>query len=544
MTRRPRRAGAKRLRRGTMLGLAALVVLAGAGTAYATVSAPGPLYRLATVTPAQVGATLDVTGTLSPAQQEAVPYPVSGTVATVAVRPGERVTAGQRLGALSKASLRAAVAAAQSTLDQANLQVSNDMAGQDQAAGGAGSGSGSGSGTGRGPGRAALRSRQQAVLRAQRIADRALAQAAAALAQAGLVCRHPAPSPTTTPSSSPTPVPGGTPTTGALPSPAGTPSPASSGSPSPAPTPAGAPGSCARATKRVLAAETVVLHAQQALSRQLAALGAALARATGSSGTGRGGGSGQPAGQAGGSAQPAGTGRSSGPASAAQLAADQATADADGAQLTVAQQDLDNAVVRSPIDGTVVSVAAGPGTAVTAGSTGFEIAGLDSYQVQTEVPVTDLPALKVGQRASVRPDGLAHPLTGSVISIGLIPDTSNSPVTYPVTIGLAGQPAGLHPDGFASVLISTGHSRGVSVPTSAVHYGKHGATVTVYAAGRTRSVKVTVGTKGLVRTRITAGLTAGQQVVLAVLGKPLPTGNAGQGPGIGPGGGAVFIAPG
>ncbi len=282
-----------------------------------------------------------------------------------------------------------------------------------------------------------------------------------------------------------------------------------------------------------------MLHAQQTLSRQLGALGAALAKAVGNTGSGRRGRAGPPAG----SSQPAGGGHSPGPASAAQLAADQATADADAAQLTVAQQNLDNAIVRSPIDGTVVSVTVGTGTAVTAGSTAFEIAGLDSYQVQTEVPVTDLPALKVGQRASVRPDGLARPLAGSVISIGLTPDTSNSPVTYPVTIGLAGPPAGLHPGGFASVVISTGHSRGVSVPTSAVHYAKHGATVTVYAAGRTRTVKVTVGTKGLVRTRITAGLTAGQQVVLAVLGKPLPTGNANQGPVIGGGGVAVFAGP-
>jgi multidrug efflux pump subunit AcrA (membrane-fusion protein) len=532
-------------RRTTMLGLAALVVLAGAGTAYATVSAPGPRYRLATVIPAQVSAAIDVVGTLSPAQQADVSFPVSGTVAAVAARSGQRVTAGQRLGSLSKASLRAALAAAQSTLDQANLQVSHDIAGQDQAAAGSGGpgsgsgGSGSGPGSAGGSASAALRPLQQAVLRAQRRADHALARARAALAQAGQVCTNPAPSPSGTPSASRTPVPGATPSAGATPlrpgtpAAAGTPSPAPSGRPSPAPTPTSAPGNCAHATKQVLAAETVVLHAQQALSRQLSALGAALAKAIRGTGA-SGGGSGSGAGNGGGS---------SGPASAAQLAADQATADADAAQLTVAQQNLDNAIVRSPISGTVVSVAVSPGTAVTAGSTAFEIAGLDSYQVQTEVPVTDLPALKVGQRASVRADGLASPLTGSVISIGLIPDTSNSPVTYPVTIGLAGPPGGLHPDGFASVTISTGHSRGVSVPTSAVHYGKHGATVTVYAAGRARTVKVTVGTKGPLRTRIMAGLRAGQRVVLAVLSKPLPSGNQNQGPGFGPGGGAVVLGP-
>ncbi len=83
-------------RRSTVLGLAALAVLAGAGTAYATCPLPARAYRLATVIPAQVSAAIDVVGTLSPAQQADVPFPVSGTVATVAVRSGQRVTAGQR----------------------------------------------------------------------------------------------------------------------------------------------------------------------------------------------------------------------------------------------------------------------------------------------------------------------------------------------------------------------------------------------------------------------------------------------------------------
>lgn len=95
----------------------------------------------------------------------------------------------------------------------------------------------------------------------------------------------------------------------------------------------------------------------------------------------------------------------------------------------------------------------------------------------TDVPVTGLPALKVGQRASVQPDGLNRLLAGSVVMIGLIPDTSASPVTYPVTIGITGQSAAaLHASSFAHVTI-------------------------------------------------TAGLKAGQHVVLADLRKPLPSNN-------------------
>ncbi|MGH3274385.1 MAG: HlyD family efflux transporter periplasmic adaptor subunit [Streptosporangiaceae bacterium] len=556
MTERSRRPGTRRLRRLAVLGISGLVVVAGAGTTYATVSSSsGPAYRLASVTPAQVTAALDVVGTLNPVQQADVPFAVSGTVTSVAVKGGQQVTAGQKLGSLSKASLKAGLTAAQAAVAHADLQVSNDIANQDTAASGSGSGSASGSGPGPEPGRgsspgqtaSSLRPLQQAVLHGQRGADHGLAQARIALAQANRVCAAPSgPGPSATPSPSlsaaPTVSPAQTATGAGDASPKAAPT--RSARPSPAPT--SSPGRCASATREVLAAETVVLHAQQMLSRQLTALGAALAKAIAEAGTssstgGSGGATSGGSGSGGGSSGAVTTGSGHGTVSAAQLAADQATADADAAQVTVAQQDLANATVLSPISGTVVSVDVSPGAAATAGSTAFEIAGLDNYQVLTDVPVTDLPALRVGQRASVQPDGLNRPLAGSVVSIGLIPDTSASPVTYPVTIGITGQPAAaLHASSFADVTITTGRSRGVSVPTSAVHYSGRSATVTVYSAGQTHSVKVRTGMKGLVMTRITAGLEAGQHVVLADLRKPLPSNNL---PGLGgPGIAAVNVA--
>jgi multidrug efflux pump subunit AcrA (membrane-fusion protein) len=302
-----------------------------------------------------------------------------------------------------------------------------------------------------------------------------------------------------------------------------------------------APVTCLEATQRVLAAETAAWQAQETLSGRLTALADALARAiatagTSSSGRGGGGGRGNDASGGGDGTGSSGAGGSGGGAvSVAQLAADQASADAAAAQVTVAQQNLAAATLVSPISGTVVTVSATPGTAETAGDVAFEIAGLDSYQVVAQVPVTDMPQLKVGQPASVLPDGASVPLSGSVVSIGLIPDSTGSPTTYPVTIGLAGQPSGLHPDGYASVTITTARSSGVSVPTSAVHKSGGKATVTVYAGGKTRVTKVIIGTMGPVMTRITAGLRAGQQVVLANLSQPLPNSNpANQGPG-GPG---------
>jgi multidrug efflux pump subunit AcrA (membrane-fusion protein) len=578
-----------RFRRIAVAGITVVVLAAGAGTAYAAMSSRGPSYRLATAVPAEVTATLQEVGTLTPVDQADVGFAVSGTVQAVKVQPGQHVTAGQTLGTLDTTSLQAALTAAQSTLANANLQVHNDLASQDAAAGGSGSApgsSGASSGTsGASSGKAgtspaarlvsSLRPLQQAVLNAQRQADSLLARARTALAQARRTCSPPSP-PGPTPAPTPT-TPAPTPTT---PTPTSTPSPsptasapwpgsADSPSPSPDSTPAAtgaaaptgtgtalasgpAPVTCLGATRRVLAAEAAVLQAQQALSGRLAALTDALAKAitaAGESSSGSGGSGGGGAASGGGTAGGSGGG-GGGAASAAQLAADQASADAAAAQVTVAQQNLAAATLVSPIGGTVIAVSATPGAAAAAGSVAFEVAGLDSYQVVTQVPVTDMPQLTVGEPASVLPDGASVPLSGSVVSIGLIPDSTGSPTTYPVTIGLAGQPAGLHPGGYASVTITTARSSGVSVPTSAVHRSGHRATVTVYAGGKTRVTKVTVGTIGPVMTRITAGLRAGQQVVLADLSQPLPNTNpTGGGPGFGRvipfGGGSVnFVGPG
>jgi multidrug efflux pump subunit AcrA (membrane-fusion protein) len=289
----------------------------------------------------------------------------------------------------------------------------------------------------------------------------------------------------------------------------------------------------------VLTDETAVLQDLQTLSGQEDALSTALSQAVAAAGT-----SGD---SPGGSTSLGGSGSSGGPVSAAQLAADQKSADAAAAQVTVAQQNLAGATAVSPITGTVVLVSAQEGASASAGSTEFEVAQLDGWQVLTQVPVADMPQLKTGQRASVVPDGSITALSGAVVTIGLQPIPNSNPVSYPVTIGLAGRPSELHQGGYAAVTITTGQTNGTSVPTSAVHYSGSNATVIVYATGKARSVRVRVGTKGSVMTRITSGLVIGQHVVLANLNAPMPSNNPSNnfgGPGPIPGGGAFFVGPG
>ena len=97
-----------------------------------------------------------------------------------------------------------------------------------------------------------------------------------------------------------------------------------------------------------------------------------------------------------------------------------------------------------------------------------------------------------------------------------------------MTIGFTSEPAGLRNGASSAVTIVVAHSESaLTVPTSAVTtIGTGFHTVTVLANGKTSTVSIQIGTVGTDRTAVTSGLTAGQTVVLADLGRAIPSSNA------------------
>ena len=92
------------------------------GAVFATVgAASGADYRTATVTTRSVAQTLDAVATIEPANQAAVAFPVSGTVASTTVAVGDTVAIGQVLATLDTTALQATVDERQAALDQAEL---------------------------------------------------------------------------------------------------------------------------------------------------------------------------------------------------------------------------------------------------------------------------------------------------------------------------------------------------------------------------------------------------------------------------------------
>jgi HlyD family secretion protein len=294
----------------------------------------------------------------------------------------------------------------------------------------------------------------------------------------------------------------------------------------------------------IAVAEQSLANSESNLTKLLNEVASAVEKSAGTGGTGgTGGGTGGTGGGTGGTGGSSGTGgregassggadgaSTAGPATAAQLAADQASLDAANAQLSVARQDLAAATLTAPISGTVALVNITPGQQVTgsqgSGSTAdFVIEGAGGEEATTTVSVSDVGEIRVGQPATITLDGSATPINGQVVAVGMLSTASSTATaSYPVTIGLAAGAPTLFAGSDAQVAITLAKvSNAVSVPTSAVEGTGAAAFVTVLRAGKPIRVRIVVGATGPVLTQVSSGLTVGEQVVLADMGTPLPT---------------------
>ncbi|HEV2309762.1 MAG TPA: HlyD family efflux transporter periplasmic adaptor subunit [Acidimicrobiia bacterium] len=495
--------------------IVALVVAIASGV----FNSSGSGYRTAAASTQNVDAALSGVATIEPTLQATVAFPSSGTVATVGVKVGDKVTAGQTLAQLQTQSLQQTVDQQTATLTQDQLALSNALSGKGGATsglGGTGAGAG-GAGTGtagaaswttpsagphvelvavRSATSPALTAAQQAVLAAQQQVDHAQATAASAVSAAVSACQ------------------------GSLSTPA-------------------AQTACNNAVQTLNADETAVqaaLSSLTAASNNLAQIISQLPTSSNSGGASPS--AGGASSSAGGASSSAGSGRSGvtggggggvsggSTATAADLSADQAAVDAALANVAVAQQALAQATLTSPIAGTVDAVNIVPGQSVSAGSTTANVVvrGSATYQVATTVSVDNIPHVAVGQSATVVPDGKHKTLSGKVASISIVPSSSSALSTsYLVVVALKNPTVDLGNASTGTVTIVTQHAKStLAVPTSAVTTNGTTNTVEVLDGSTVRQQRVRVGVVGYTWTQITSGLKRGELVVLANVAAPLP----------------------
>ena len=472
-------------------------------------------YRTAVATTGSVDQVLRSVATIEPVTQAAVAFPIAGTVETVDVAVGDRVTVGTTLASLETASLERTLRQQQAALDQAELNLERALNGEsvgttgDPSSGSAmvpatldasetaGDGSSAAVDLGEvqtiaarsGPSDAEIAAAQQALLSAQQEADAALAAVQPAIDNATTVC-------------------------------------AAVGSADAAGFPA-ALTACTEAINAVVAAQQAVQSSQAAVSSAAATLddlldqrAAALAEqpptTTPQPSQPSTGGVSPDLGSAPSTGSVEGSGTSS-----ERLIALQRAVDAAVLEVIVAQQAVAQASIVSPIAGTVTAVDLAPGEDVDAASATAHIiiSGRGGYEATVNVSVDDLDDLEVGQAATVRPDGSDEEIEGEVVAIGVAANAGS----FPVTVALQGDTSQLGNGATASVeIVTSAAGNALTVPTSAIAVDGDTATVQVPDGDDTETVTVEIGAIGAALTEITSGLEEGQDVVLADIDQPLP----------------------
>jgi len=123
----------------------------------------------------------------------------------------------------------------------------------------------------------------------------------------------------------------------------------------------------------------------------------------------------------------------------AQADIDRAKALADQARATLAQ-----AILYTPVSGTIISVDIAPGETANPGQGAIVVADLSNLRIETtDLSERDIPRVQVGQAASVFIEALDKSFQGRVVDIARQSETVGGDVTYKVTIELDEQPDGL-----------------------------------------------------------------------------------------------------
>jgi hypothetical protein len=151
-----------------------------------------------------------------------------------------------------------------------------------------------------------------------------------------------------------------------------------------------------------------------------------------------------------------------------------------------------------------------------------EVINPTGHGVTLSVDVTKIPHVKVGEKATVVPDGSSVPLAATVSYVAAAPTTSGS-TAHNVQLAFASNPTTLRDGIQAAVTITTAQAvNALAVPTSAVNHGGAVSYVLVLNGSTTKAQLITVGSVGATYTQVTDGLSAGQQVVLANPSQPNP----------------------
>ena len=174
------------------------------------------------------------------------------------------------------------------------------------------------------------------------------------------------------------------------------------------------------------------------------------------------------------------------------------------------------AVIRAPIDGTVVEKLVNPGQLIQAGSTQcFIIADLSTVWVMANVFESDLAGVAAGQEATIATAAQAAPIVGHVVYVGSLVDPASKATAVRV---LAPNPRDiLKRDMLVNVSIKASQGRnGILISASAVLRDDQNLPFVYVAlpANRFARQSITIGARVGDSYEVRAGLAAGDRIVV------------------------------
>ena len=209
------------------------------------------------------------------------------------------------------------------------------------------------------------------------------------------------------------------------------------------------------------------------------------------------------------------------------------------ANVAAAQDTLSKTTMTAPMSGIITALpveegeVAVIGTMNNAGTKLLTIADMSVVEAVMEVDETDVPNVKVGQRATVTIDAYPNKtFDGVVTEVGSSPmqgqlgaGSSTEAVNFEVKIQLSNPPAGVRPGFSASADIITGtRNKALAIPIQALvviekEGGKPGTPakeeegVYLHQNGKVKFVPVVTGLAGESNIEVVKGLSDGQQIV-------------------------------
>lgn len=168
--------------------------------------------------------------------------------------------------------------------------------------------------------------------------------------------------------------------------------------------------------------------------------------------------------------------------------------------------------IKAPAAGIVSrrSARLGATAAMAASEPLFRLIEDGAIELQADVAEVEIPKLKVGQPVAVTPAGATAPLAGTIRLIS--PEVDRASRLGKVRVALTGNPP-VAIGSFARGVIETGRKQAVTLPLSALTYGRGGISVQSVDGNKVVTKTVELGLTGAGRAEIVSGVSDGETVV-------------------------------